>query len=70
MASALVFEQPEGGQSVNSKRITLGTETAKARFGNWSDVGAMPKALPREDVADVNLNHRQSDPHKGIAQGD
>ena len=55
----LLLRGQKGRQSLDCECIAANAEAAKAGFGDCGDVGAMPEALAREDIADVDFDDRQ-----------
>src|SRR5262245_64737814 len=70
MASALAPRGDQRGQPVDRQRVAADAEAAQARLGHRRDVGMVAKPLAREEVADVDLDHRYVDRGDGVANGD
>src|SRR3954470_14151789 len=67
MPSALLPRVDHRGQPLDCKRVAFYPEAAQAGLGHRRDVGMMTKALTREDVADMDLDHRHLDRRNGVA---
>jgi hypothetical protein len=58
MRLALAARADQRGQAVDGQRIAGDAEAAQARLRHRGDMGMVAKALARENVADVDLHHR------------